>query len=817
MTRLLLALVLLLQDADVELDADRVPKTRTSGQCLIRNATLHTVSARGTIRGDLLVRGGKIAEIGSDLKSPEGISVIDGTDLHVMPGIIDCHSHIALDSINEGTQSVTPEVRVADVIDSKDVAIYRALAGGCTTAHLLHGSANTIGGQDAVVKLRWGKTAREMLLEGAPRGVKFALGENVVQANHPSNRGKRFPNTRLGVEATLRRAFTEAREYLAGWEEWNRSKKGAPPRKDLRLEALADILRGEIRVHCHCYRADEILMILRLAKEFGFRIATLQHALEAYKVAPEIAEAGVGVSTFADWWAFKIEAYDAIPYNAALLTRSGVLTSINSDSSNHIRRLNLEAAKAIKYGGLSEDEALRLVTLHPAKQLGIDARVGSIEIGKDADLAIFRGHPLSTAARCVMTLVDGEVFFERRGDREPAPEFRIPEIRAPRIEETKSEWTAIIGGTVYPVTAAPFRGVILVRDGKIAKLGSNVDVPPGARIVDATGLRVYPGLIDAETSLGLSEIGSIAGTKDYSEIGEVQPDLRAIAAVKADSEHLPVARANGITSAIVAPSGGLVAGQSSYIRLVGWTTRELVVRETVALHVEIPSLPEDKEQKEEPKPLKDLRELLQSARRYDPAGRRDLRLEALLPYVRGERPVVFSADSLLQIRAAIKLMEDLNLRAIISGGEEAWKMASVLAAKKIPVLLSVLDLPAKKHDPYDSAYFNAARLHRAGVRFAIRSSSSSDVRNLPYQAAMAAAYGLPRDEALKAITLSPSQILGLERGTLEEGRPADLMITTGDPLEIVSSVVYLMIEGKPVALETKQTRLYEKFSARVRR
>ncbi|MBI2900318.1 MAG: amidohydrolase family protein [Planctomycetes bacterium] len=807
MTRWLILAALLLQDADVELDADRVPKTRTRGNVLVRNGTIHTVSARGTIRGDILVKDGRIAAIGTELKAPEGVAVIDATGLHVMPGIIDCHSHLATDGgLNESSQSVTPEVRIADILDPRDVGIYRAVAGGCTTGNVLHGSANTIGGQNAVIKHRWGKDAKGLLFAGAPRGVKFALGENVTQANFPSNRGKRFPNTRLGVEATLRRAFAEAQEYM---------KRGAGARRDLRLEALADILRGDILVHCHCYRADEILMILRLAKEFGFRLATLQHALEAYKVAPEIAEAGVGVSTFADWWAYKVEAYDAVPHNAALCTRAGAVVSINSDSANHIRRLNLEAAKAMKYGGLTEDEAMRLVTINPARQLRIDSRVGSIEVGKDADLAIFRGHPLSMSSRCVTTLIDGEVFFERREDSGEAPPFARSTATLRERSRGREGAFVFVNATVHPVSAPDFVGSVVVRNGRIEKMGPKLAPPPDATVYDASGLHLYPGLIDCETSLGLVEIEAVAGTTDDREIGNVQPDLVALGATNAQSEHIAVARANGITTALVVPSGGLVSGQSSYVRLEGWTPREMGIRETVALHLRMPSIPEEEEPKEEDKQLKELRELFQAARRYAKTPR-DLRLEALQPYVRGERPVVIEAGTPLQIRTALRFAAEFGLRPVVSGGAEAWKVAPLLAEKKVPVILSTLRLPARRHDPYDSAYFAPARLHKAGVPFAIRTDSSSDVRNLPYQAAMAAAYGLPRDEALKAITLHPARIFGLERGTLEEGRPADLIVTNGDPLEIATDVLLVMIDGKRVPLESRHTRLYEKFRARIK-
>lgn len=798
MTRLLILALLLLQEQDVELDSDRAPKTKTGGTCVIKNATIHTVAAQGTITGDLLIENGKIKAIGN-VKAPEKATVIDATGLHVMPGIIDCHSHIANEGgLNEGTQSVTPEVRIADILQPDDVDVYRALAGGCTTANILHGSANTIGGQNAVIKLRWGK--RDLLFEGAPRGIKFALGENVKQSNFFQNRGKRFPNTRMGVEATLRRAFTEAQEYM----------KNPPARRDLRLETLADILRGKILVHCHCYRADEILMILRIAKEFGFKLATLQHVLEGYKVAPEIAEAGVGASTFADWWAFKIEAYDATPYNAALMTEAGVVVSINSDSSDQIRRLNLEAAKAMKYGRMSELDAMKLVTLNPAKQLGIDKRVGTIEVGKDADLAFFRGHPLSTSSRCVRTMIDGEVYFEKLDGEGESVEFK-PTFADP-IGHVGGDTIAFKNADIY----GHGPGTLVVSRGKIVSIGG--EIPRNAEVVDCKGHRIYPGLVDCETSLGLTEIGSVAGTRDESEIGNVQPDLLALTAVNAHTEHFPVARANGITTALVVPNGGLVPGQSSYIRLAGWTTKETGIVESVALHVTFPSISEDEESKEEDKGVKELRELFRSAQRYSEAHRdTDLRLEALAPYAQGKKLVVFHANTVKQIKAVVKFAAELGLKAAISGGREAWKVASLLADRKVPVLISVLDLPMRRHDPYDSAYANAARLHKAGVTFAIRTSSSSDVRNLPYHAAMAAAYGLPRDVAFKAITEFPARIFGLDRGTLEPGKPADLFIATGDPLEIATDVVYVMIDGKPQSLETRHTKLYQKFLERVRK
>ena len=390
---------------------------------LIQNATILTIS-HGTIeRGSILIKDGKIAEVGPSIKAPANAQVIDAAGQFVMPGIIDCHSHIAVDgSVNEGSVAVSSIVNIADVLNSDDISIFHDLAGGVTTANVLHGSANPIGGQTIVIKLRWGQPSAKLPFEGAVPGIKFALGENPKHSNF-GGRGAnaRYPATRMGVEETIRAAFTEARDYKAERDKYNkRSSAGEknliPPRRDLRLDPLVEILEGKRYIHAHCYREDEILMLLRVAKEFGFKVRTFQHVLEGYKVADEIAAAGAGASTFSDWWAYKVEAYDAIPYNAAIMTRRGVVVSINSDDSEEATHLNQEAAKTIKYGGLSRDEALKLVTLNPAMQLGIDKRVGSIDSGKDADLVIYNHDPLSAYAVVQKTLIDGRVYFDRQRD-----------------------------------------------------------------------------------------------------------------------------------------------------------------------------------------------------------------------------------------------------------------------------------------------------------------------------------------------------------------------------------------------------------------
>ena len=338
------------------------------------------------------MKNGKIAGIGANLSVPGGTAEIDARGKQITPGMIDCHSHTALDAVNEGTNSVTAECRIQDVIDSEDVNIYRQLAGGTTCANLLHGSANSIGGQNQIVKWRWGADAEGLMFAEAPPGIKFALGENVTQSNFDHN-DLRYPYSRMGVEKTIRQAFTLARDYEA-------ARKRGDVGRDLRMDALVEVLNGKRKVHCHSYRQDEILMMIRVADEFGFKIGTFQHVMEGYKVADEIAKHGAGASTFSDWWAYKFEVRDANPYNGALMAERGALVSFNSDDSELARRLNLEAAKAEHWGGMKPEEAIKFVTINPAKQLGIDKYVGSLETGKDADLVVWSGDPLSTATIC---------------------------------------------------------------------------------------------------------------------------------------------------------------------------------------------------------------------------------------------------------------------------------------------------------------------------------------------------------------------------------------------------------------------------------
>ena len=401
-----------------------VARAQNPSVIFIQNATIFTVTQGNIEHGSILIRDGKIAAVGANLKAPDGAAIIDATGQFVIPGIIDCHSHIAVDgSVNEGGPAVSSMANIADVLNPEDISIYDDLAGGVTSANILHGSANPIGGQTIVIKLRWGKPASALPFEGALPGIKFALGENPKRSGFtpPPGTPERYPASRLGVEEVIRQAFIEATEYKKQWDDYNTRKAAGEqnlvaPRRNEQLEPLVEVMEGKRYVHSHCYRADEILMLIRVAKEFNFKVRTFQHVLEGYKVADEIAASGAGGSTFSDWWGYKVEAYDAIPYNAALMTERGVVVSINSDDAEEARQLNQEAAKSIKYGGMSANDALKLITINPAIQLGIDKRVGSIEVGKDADLVIYNHDPLSVYAVAQKTLIDGQVYFDRQKD-----------------------------------------------------------------------------------------------------------------------------------------------------------------------------------------------------------------------------------------------------------------------------------------------------------------------------------------------------------------------------------------------------------------
>ena len=871
----------------IALCAPAVPHGQAPPVIAIRGATLLTVT-KGTIpKGTIVLRGGKIEAVGATVPVPAGAQVIEADGRFVSPGIIDAHSHIAADSINEGGTTVSSMTGIEDVLDPTDINIYRDLAGGLTVANVLHGSANPIGGKNAVIKLRWGKTrAKELLFEGALPGIKFALGENPKDMRQFGQQGpRRYPVTRPGVEFVIRDAFTRAKAYQKSWQDYERRRAAGEdvlaPRRDLQLEPLVEILEGKRLVHSHGYRADEMLMLIRLAEEMGFKIATFQHVLEGYKIAKEIAAHGAGASTFSDWWGYKVEVVDAIPYNAALMVRKGVLVSINSDSAEHARRLNSEAAKTIKWGGLTEDEAFSLVTINPAKQLRIDNRVGSLEQGKDADVVIWSHHPLSAYAIADRVYIDGTLYYDRlaeagrltqlKKEKESLVAAESSDRKAPATTEPQQQprtaavgttgsngsngnhatngqqtttrqpttgtqsVTAIVNARIHPVTSATIaKGTIVIRGQNIEALGADVQPPAGATIVDASGADVYPGWIDGRTTLGLAEPGGNT-YYDVNEMLEFNQELRAIVAYKADSDAIPVARANGVTTVAVVPGGGILGGQAAVVNLDGWTFEEAALRPMAGISLQFPTIgrqggfgpnPDrnrnfDELLKERDAKLERLAGLIERARGYakTPQAERvvDWSLESLVPVVERRAPLLVFADREREIRDAVAFADRHNLRIVITGGMESPLVAPLLKEKNIPVILGeVLELPSREDMLHSESYAAAAQLAQAGVKFGFGSGSYQNIRLIPYNAAISVAWGLPREQAIRALTIDAAEILGVSDrvGSLEPGKAANLVVAKGDPLEIRIELTHVFVNGRSVGLDTRQVELYKKYASR---
>lgn len=864
-----------------------VAQAAQSAVVAIRGGTVLTVT-RGTIaNGTVILRDGKIAAVGGpETAVPAGAVVVDAAGRFVTPGIVDAHSHIAAESINEGGTTVSSMTGIADVLDPTDINLYRDLAGGVTTTNVLHGSANPIGGKNQVIKLRWGKDAAGLVFAGAPPGIKFALGENPKDMPRFGQTGpRRYPLTRPGVEFVIRDAFSRAKAYRKDRQDYERRTKAGEdvpaPRRDLQLDALVEVLDGTRLVHSHTYRADETLMLMRLAEDMGFKIATFQHVLEGYKVADEMAKHGAGGSTFSDWWAYKVEAEDAIPYNAALMHKRGVLVSINSDSAEHSRRLNTEAAKSMHWGGLTEDEALALVTINPARQLRIDTRVGSLETGKDADVVIWNKHPLSTYAIVDRVYIDGTQYYDRLAEERrvtdagrekatlvaaerPAAATATPDQPSafslrPSTDDAQRSTNgsqpsgspgvngagqragaggaaiAITNARIFPISGPAIeRGTIVIRGNRIEAVGADVTVPAGAQVVDAKGGEVYPGFIDARTTLGLNEPGP-GGYGDAGEMLEINASLKAQVAYQADSDAIPVARVNGITSAAVVPSGGLLGGQVAVMNLDGWTWEEATLKPAVGVSFQFPPLirgggfggtpaaPRKYEdlKKERDAQVQKVEDWVARARAYAgiPAASRptDWNLAALVPIVEGAQPLFVAASSERDIRDAVAFADRAGVKIVITGGLESPLVAPLLKERNIPVILgSVLTLPTREDFHHAATYRAAGELARAGVTFAFGTGGAANNRLLPYEAAISVAWGLDRDRAIRAITLDAATILGVADrvGSLEAGKIANLFIATGDPLELKTAFTHVFINGRDVGLTTKHTELYERFSNR---
>jgi len=840
----------------IETVSDRKAKIKTNGDVFIKGGRILTAS-KGTIeKGNILVRKGKIVAIGN-VPEPAGITVIDATGKVVAPGFVDSHIHRGSDVTNEGSDSIVAEARIFDVLNPDLKNVWQAVASGETTGMLLHGSANSVGAESQVIKLKYGRLPDDMLIPDAPRQIKFALGENVTRSG--GTNPTRFPRTRMGVEGTYRRAFTQAKDYIKKWDDFEAGKTKVKPAVDLRLQTLADILKRKVWIQCHGYRADEHLMLVRLSQEFGFKIGALQHAVETYKIAPELAKAGVGVSIF-DEWAAKLEIYDGISaYASAVLHPAGVLTSYHTDGTSGTTAININAAKAMRHGGLTEEEALRLITLNPAKQLGIDHRVGSLEVGKDADIVVWNGHPLSVYAKVNTTLIDGEVFFQERDafNLKSASTFKTKLDKFTYVPTTpvlpKARAYVIIGATVHTVNGSPIEnGMVLVRDGKIVRVGSNFPVAKDAVTVNAKGMHVFPGFIDAGTSMGLTEFGQVGQATDANELGSYQPDLITATAVNVQSEHIPVARVQGVTTVFTAPTGGIVSGFGSVLNLLGGTREEMTLLPKAALVINWPggrgSFDFDFGSEDEKiidddgdedmagaqaqaaaltGAAKDLDDYFEKAAKYGRAHtENDAAMEAMQPLFRGEATVFIRARNAAAIREAVAFIKKRKLKAVLVGAPDAWKEAKLLADAKIPVIIETAgkalltaNVTVSDWDPYDTPYALPALLQKAGVKFAFMTDDYAESMNLPRRAAQSCAYGLSPTALLRALTQDAADILGVgdKLGSISPGKIANLVISDGDPFEQTSNIRYVFINGQPVPLTSKHTRLRDQYLQRLKK
>lgn len=833
----------------VELESDRKPKIQTGGNVLLKGAKVYTISGPVLADTDVLILKGKIAKIGKGLTADAGVKTIDVSGKILTPGIIDAHSHRGEEHTNEWMDSIVAEVQIRDVVNPDQEGLWWDVANGITSGLTLHGSADAIGGQSIIIKHKWKRSPAELIFPGAPRMIKFALGENVTSKN--GSRRDRFPTSRMGVEATMRRGFEDARAYMKEWDAYNAGGKvGVPPRKDVRLETLADILRGKIWVQCHSYKQSEMLMLVRLSQEFGFKVGAMQHALESYKIAPELAKANIPVSMFSEGWAYKLEVFEAIPMGVALCLQAGVLASVNTDTFSGIAPLMQDAAKQMRYG-IDEATALKTITINPAKQLGIDSKVGTIEVGKDGDIAIWDGHPLSIYSRCAMTLIDGEVEFTRRDafgvDKLSTFKYEVRPTSLTSDLAPLPKWSncyAIVDGMVHPISGADIpEGRIVFRDGKIVAVGDKtLPIPGDAAVISAKGKHVFPGFIDGGSNLGLNEMGLVRQSTDDTENGAYQADLKTLIAFDPDSVKIGIARSAGVTTSFVAHNAGPIAGQGAVVNLAGYNREQMALNPASGLLVDFPSAPSaldkyrskpeefEKRTKEAEDRRADLKEQFKLAQRYLEARAAgtvspDPRLDAYEPYLKGEKPTYINAQSEETIRAALSFAKEFKLKAVISGGAESWKVAKQLAEANVPVIYSAPGItnptsaePLSPMDPYDSPFVAPTILRQAGVKFCILGGDASYLQNLTARTGWLCAFGLPREAALRAITLDAAQILGVgdKVGSLEVGKLANVVVTDGDPLEITTQVENVFIGGKPVSLSNHFTQLYRKFQKRLK-
>lgn len=854
---------------------------------VFKDARVMTATGVTYDRADVVVVGRRIRAVGPDLDVPPEARVIDAKGKTITPGIIDTHSHLGVypspgfSAHSDGNEIVGPNTAYVRAIDGywpQDPQIDRARAGGVTTMQILPGSANLIGGRSVTVKLYPGiRSAEDARFDGAPDGLKMACGENPKRVYGE----KGGPYTRMGNIAGFREAFQRASEYrrsLQRYQEAQRkfeqkSQSGdaenddgdeegpkmppEPPARDFALETLVGVLDGEILVHNHCYRADEMSIMLELADEFGFSIRSFHHAVEAYKIADRLAKHGTSASVWADWWGFKAEAYDGIRANAALLDVAGARAIIHSDSPIGIQHLNQEAAKAMHAGrraglDVTEEDALEWITKNPAWALGIDDEVGTLEPGKQADLVVWNGNPFSVYTKAEQVFIEGRLTYDRNDPaHQPRSDFELgqPALAQPPQPSQASSKDAPTSAPKpsrldFDTRATPHvlltNAEIHVGNGQVIQ-GGSLEIR-GARIVavggpelassvggdveriDLQGKRVTPGLIAASSSVGLTEIDMEGSTTDTGRFNDdlVRAAYDASLATQADSTLLAVQAVDGVTTAAVTPSGGLFSGRVAWIDLLSGAHDELVSKPRVAMAASLGQTYAESRAAT----LAKFQEVLDDAglygRRKTQFDRREVRdlvghrldLEALAPVLDGSMPLLVHADRVSDMLALVDLAKQRNLDVVIVGGAQAWRIADVLAQARIPVLVQPSSNLPGGMDTLGARLDGAAILQRAGVPVGIATiGDAHNLRNLTQEAGLAVSYGLDPAAALEAVTLQVARIYGMDGdyGSLEAGKVANVVVWNGDPFELGTLPERVWIRGQAIPLENRQRALRDRY------
>jgi imidazolonepropionase-like amidohydrolase len=872
---------------------DLVPTANEPETVLIAGATVLTAVGEPIEDGYVLLEDGKIVEVSAEaIEAPEGAEVIDAAGKFVTPGLIDTHSHLGVYPTpyvgahydgNEATAPTTPQVDAAHSVWPQDPGFEKALAGGVTALQVLPGSANIIGGRAVTLALHPGVSSQAMAFESAPDGLKMACGENPKRVY--GGRGT-MPSTRMGTMAVwratfqkareTRRAYQEYREALARWksqEEPDPKAEPKPPARDFGMETLLGALDGDILLHVHCYRADEIVQVLEMADEFGLKIRSFHHALEAYKIRDLLAEWDVAVSTWADWWGFKMEMNDGIRQNAALIEQAGGRSIIHSDSAVGIQRLNQEAAKAYwaaKHAGVevTRQDALRWITINPAWALGIDEDTGSLEPGKRADVVLWSADPFSVYAHADKVWVEGVREFDR--DKSPAPwsDFEVGQFiddvgpmnhagpishagpandanskkvgPEPSDQVDATAATVLKGATIHTVSGEVIdEGVVVIdANGNIKSVGDrSTALSKGADVVDVSGKVITPGLVESFTSMGVVEVSLEGRTVDRDAGGDdpIRAAFEVIDGFNPNSVLIPVTRASGVTSVVVVPSGGLVSGQAAWAKLgpaapATSSTTATVGTDPVAMLINLGERGAQAAGGSRGAAMESLRELYDdvsfyrdNTENYDQNRARTLAatridLRSLEKTLEGRLPVMFRANRASDIRTVLKFADEVGVKPIIVGGAEAWRLADDLADADVAVVVNPLENLPARYDQLGARADNAAILAEAGVPVVLSTFSTHNVRNLRQIAGNAVRAGMSHSQALEAVTAAPARALGQSGiGTILAGAPADLVVWSGDPFELSTKVERLYINGETVSLDNRQDQLLERYRKLPRR